>query len=437
MDLAGIDRAAVARALAQIGEREDDLVDAFFERSEVVESGDAGEGPGLRLRLESGFALRLRRGERTWLVSRDGLDPRHFAEAARQVARLQPRGAIIEPVLGGAAGDPEAPEESDELAQFPRRVESAVRSHHAAFPVRFTVRRHRRIVQAIGPRLVAEPQSERFWSVRAETPWGRHGGLFTALDEAAAMSLAQALLLRFRARDAAPPASAQGAISLGPAAAAVFLHEAVAHALEADTLALGGNPGAAIGVRLGALCLDVLDDPAGAPVAVRRDTDDEGAPVLRRWLLRGGVVEQPLADGQWARRSAALLPGAARRASRHELPAPRSHHLELLARADPGPPAAGSLHFPFAQRGALDGRSGVFTLDFPCGHRYGENGKPAEPVGRCRLRGRLADLLGAVVAVGGQAQFAGAGWCAKGGQKLPVWARSPALFLEGALVEDR
>jgi hypothetical protein len=46
------------------------------------------------------------------------------------------------------------------------------------------------------------------------------------------------------------------------------------------------------------------------------------------------------------------------------------------------------------------------------------------------LRGRVADLLTRVVAVGSQAKPAGAGWCAKGGQKLPVWATAPALRLE-------
>jgi predicted Zn-dependent protease len=58
-------------------------------------------------------------------------------------------------------------------------------------------------------------------------------------------------------------------------------------------------------------------------------------------------------------------------------------------------------------------------------------------VGACRLRGRLADLLGAVVAVGGEARLAGAGWCAKGGQKLPVWAHTPSIHLAGATLESR
>ncbi len=430
MDLAGIDSGAVARALAQVVERDEDFVEAFFERSELVESLE-GAGPGLRVVREEGLAVRLRRGERTWMASRDALDGRRFAEAVRQVARIQPRGAIIEPELSvpPATAAPEAPE----LREFPRWVERAVRARHAAFPARFTVRRHRRAVQVVGARLVPEPENECFWSVRAELPWGVHGALFASLDEAAAASLAEALLLRFRARDAAPPTAGRHDVVLGPDATAVFLHEAVAHALEVDSLALAGNPGAAIGVALGASCLDVFDDPAGAPDGVRRSTDDEGSPVLRRWLLRGGVVEQPLADLRWAGRSAAFLPGGARRASRHVLPGPRSHHLELLAAPGASEPPSDGLVFAFAERGALDPRSGVFTLEFPCGQRL--RGDVATPVGRCRMRGRLVELLGSVTALGAQARVAGAGWCAKGGQKLPVWARTPSLHLRGAALE--
>ena len=284
------------------------------------------------------------------------------------------------------------------------------------------------------PHLLPPPESETFYSYRVELGWGELGGLLLELDAATAEGMAGRLAEAFRSREAAPPESGFTTVLLGPAATATLLHEAVAHALEADTLAEAGSPEAAHGVRLSAASLDVLDDPGGAPHPVRRQSDDEGTPVVPRWLLRGGVVDQPLADQGWSRRLPGLQPGAGRREGRHRLPAPRSSYLrllpgegtleELLGRAGSG------LYLAEPRRGRLDARTGDFTLAFAHGRRI-RAGALHEPVGPCMLRGRVADLLGGVAAVGGRAVAGGAGWCAKGGQRLPVWAAAPELLLAG------
>jgi predicted Zn-dependent protease len=486
-----LDTAAVARTLAQIAEQPDDVADAYFEQREEVELPPEDDAPGLRIWREEGFAVRLLRGQRTWMASRDGIAERPFAEALRQVARALPPVGYPEPRLraapmpfgdaapggafgasggsgvagagaaggagamraaraGSAAGTLGAAAAADargaagfadlahELRDFPQAVARAIRAHHVGIPVRLTLRRHRRWLQVVGSRLVPEPQSEAFYSCVLESQWGRYGALLPRLDAAAAEQVAAAAVGLFRARNAAVPASFRGVAVLAPAAVAVLLHEAVAHALEADTLARGGRPEAAIGLALAAPCLDVLDDPAAAPAEVRRTSDDEGLPVSRRWLLRRGAVEQPLADTAWSRLSPALVPGAGRRGSRHLPPGPRSTHLELLpgdaAESDLLAQANGGLHLPAASRGGLDALSGEFTLRFPHGRRI-RRGALAEPVGPCLLRGQVADLLARATAVGRETVAAGAGWCAKGGQKLPVWATAPALRLEGVAVE--
>jgi predicted Zn-dependent protease len=426
----GLDTAGVARALSQVADRPGDLADAFFERTEEVELVPDGGGPGLRLRREEGFALRLVRDGRTWLAARDQVQPRAFAEALRQVARALPAAAYPEPVL---APDQPGPPRALELLEFPAAVERAVRAEHVAFPLRLALRRHRRWVQVVGPRLVPAPEVETFYSVTLETPWGRHGALLPALGPAAASAVAASAVAIFRAREAAPAAAGRVPAVLGPNAAAVLLHEVVAHALECDTLALGGAVEAAVGVQLGAAGLDVLDDPAAAPAGVRRTTDDEGLPVCRRWLLRNGVVEQPLADALAARASPALIPGAGRRSSRHLPPVPRSHHLELLPgeleEAELLGGAEGGLLVPEVSRGSLDPLSGEFRLEIPHARRI-RRGAAAEPLGRTVLRGRVADLLARITGVGRTPVAAGAGWCAKGGQKLPVWATTPALRVD-------
>ncbi len=435
MPFSQLDAAAIARALSQLAEQPEDLADAYFERREELALAPEGAGPELRVLREEGFAVRLVRGGRTFFASRDGIEGKTFAEAVRQVARAQPSANYPEPALALVPWD--AAPEAAELADFPGLVARAIRAHHVGFPLRLTVRRHRRFVAVVGARLAAAPESELFYSVAAELAWGRHGALFPALDAAAAARVAAACVAIFRARGASPPALAAGVAVLAPAAAAILLHEAVAHALEADTLAATGRPEAALGLRIGAACLDVLDDPAAAPAPVRRATDDEGSPVCRRWLLRRGAVEQPLADALWSRLSPACLPGAGRRGSRHLPPGPRSTHLELVpgeaAEGDLLADAEGGLYLEAASRGALDAVSGEFVLHFPHARRI-RGGAAADILGPCALRGRVADLLTRVTAVGREAQPAGAGWCAKGGQKLPVWATTPALRLEGVAI---
>lgn len=429
-----LDTAAVARALSQIADQEEDLADAFFERSETVTLPPDDEPPGVRVVREEGFAVRLVRGEKSWMAARDGMEPRAFSEALRQVARAMPAAAYPEPRLEVASWEPAVAVE--ELATFVPDLQRRLRERHVAFPLQLTVQRHRRWVQVVGPQLVPEPQTEHFYSCSADQPWGRFGTLLPALDEEYKDRVAEELLEAFKARHAQPPEGFRGTVVLAPNASAVLLHEAVAHALEADTLALGGRPDSAVGVPLGASGLDILDDPEAAPEGVRRSADDEGIATSRRWLLRDGVVEQPLADRFWAAGSERLSPGAGRRSSRFLPPAPRSTHLEVL----PGELSdqdlladAEGLYVNAAERGSLDPLTGVFRLVIPHARRI-RQGEIADPVGRCVLQGRVGDLLTLVVGIGSRVQRAGAGWCAKGGQKLPVWASTPALRLEGVEV---
>ncbi len=435
VDLAELDTVAVGRGLAQIADRQGDVVDAFFERLEEVELPPADEAPGPRWRREEGLAVRLLRRGRTWLASRDAIDAEAFKGAVRQVARALPAATYPPPRFRAAA--PAAALDLAELRAYPAAVARLLERRYVGLPLRLTVRRHHRWTRVIGSRLAADPQEERFYSCVAELPWARHGAVLERLDEAAAAELVEGLLGLYRARRSPPVEPGRVTVVLAPAAAAVLLHEAVAHALETDTLALGGRPEAALGVRIGPASLGVLDDPSALPAAIRRTADDEGMPVVRRWLVREGAVEQPLADRFAAACSSRLTPGAGRRGSRHQPPVPRSSHLEMVpgeaGLEDLLAAAEGGLYVPIATRGRLDPLRGDFTLQVPFARRVRE-AAAGEFVAPLRLTGRVAELLDAVVGIGGEARFAGAGWCAKGGQKMPVWATVPPLLLEGVAV---
>lgn len=438
MLLDDIDHQAIARALAQIADQPTDLADAFFEWQEQIELPPDDQAPGLRVWRENGLALRLVRQGRTYLAGRDQISSEQFDDALRRVARAMPRAPYPQPRFGPGIW-PQAPDAS-EMLTFPAAVQKAVREHRVSLPLRLTVRRHRRTSLVVGPQVSSSVQEESFYSLTVELPWrARHGTLLTTLDDEAAAKLARSLVAAQRSQEAAPPGSSKEPCVLGPAATAVLLHEAIAHTLEADTLALSGHPEAAVGTKIAGPEISVIDDPGSAPEGVRRTCDDEGAPVVRRFLLRDGAVDQPLCDQLWARQSEVLIAGAGRRGSRHLPPGPRSTHLELASgehsRQELLADAEGGLFLPEAERGRLDPISGQFTLHFPFGRRI-EHQTPGAPVGPCRLSGHVTDLLAAITGISHEKSPEGAGWCAKGGIKLPVWATVPYLRLQGVVIES-
>lgn len=102
---------------------------------------------------------------------------------------------------------------------------------------------------------------------------------------------------------------------------------------------------------------------------------------------------------------------------------------DLLAEADRG------LYFTEVSNGRLDPLSGRFTIFLPYGRRINA-GSVGDLVGPCKLSGTVSGLLSGIDAVGRDLESAGAGWCAKNGLKLPVWASSPAVRIGAAEVKS-
>ncbi len=178
MTWAKLETAAVARALAAIAAEPGDLAEVYFERRVDAEWPPAEARCGLRICSEEGLAVRLVRGDRAWVASRDGITGGELASALRQVARAQPA-AMVEPEL--AVGPlPTVPVAT--LRSFAGELERAIRRHHVAFPFRLTTRWHRRDLQVVGPRWVPESEREVFYSLDVDLPWGRFGALATALQ---------------------------------------------------------------------------------------------------------------------------------------------------------------------------------------------------------------------------------------------------------------
>ena len=432
--LDALDTGAVARALALVAGPGDEIADVYYERrSELALSTDESEA-ALRRRHERGLAARLVRAERSWLASRDDDSPAELQAALRAVARALPAALPSPEPFPEPSSEPSDAEPVEELRGFPAKLERALRKRLVAFPYRLELRRHERVSRVVTTRMASPVEREIFASVDAAAEFGRCGELATRFDDELAERFAERLAVRFRARSAPPPPAGHPTLLFAPAAAAVALHEAVGHALEADLLALSGNPSSADGILLGPATLDVLDDPTGAPGLANRTVDDEGVPCARRWLVRAGRVAQPLADLRLARKFGELLPGSGFRADRHAAPLPRMHHLELFAGDESASAllaeAEGGLAVGEIESGTLDAATGRFTLAVP-GARRIRGGELVDAVGRFTIRGKVGALLGGLVASGARREAAGAGWCAKAAQRRAVWATVPALVVAG------
>ena len=430
------DVSAPADALSRLAARADQQFEAFFERLETVELLPQGAPNRVRLRKEQGLGVRRIENGRSRLAAADTISGPAFAACCDRVAGTARSIGTAPPRIRTASWPALR---LAELEQAESRLTRAVNRRRVGFPMEITARRHRRQVQVIRSPIAAPPQFEEYYSLQVTTPWGVWGGLVPSLADEDLDPVALRLVDRLRSRGLAPHRRAPGVVVLGPNAAAVLLHEVVAHALEADTLGLSGAPDQVVGLKLGGPELDVVDDPRSAPLACKRSNDDEGTAVISRWLLRRGRVRQPLADLAWAERCPSMIPGAARRASRHRLPGPRTTHLELLPGTIPErelfAEAVGGLYIGEFDRGNLDPLDGRCVLRAPCGRRIGASG-PVDHTGPIEIRSRAVDLLAAVSAVADRPLAGGAGWCAKDGALMPVWARCPSIRLEGLQVAD-
>lgn len=426
-----IDASAVARSLSQVAVGSG-AAEVFIE---ALESARIGPDGAPRIRRESGFAVRVRDGHRLRMASEDALDADAFQRALVSVASVRPQAPYRPP--HGACRWQDEPSPS-ELASFVRELKEGLRRRQVAVDYSLDLQRIRRQVIVVGTQLTHQPQNEDFYSLRLDLPWGSLGRLSIGLNESVRDQLERLIAAAVRASSADPMSAGRTDLLLSPQVAGVVFHEAVGHALEADVLNRTGAVEGARGVRLSTTELSVLDDPAAALEGVSRFADDEGVPVTRRWLLRRGVVEEPVADNHWATRVEGLTAGCGRASDRHHAPAPRIHHLNVLPGSttweDMLSEADGGWFVPEVTSGRLDSHSGVVEILFGWGRRI-EDGKVGATAGRFRVRMHLGELLSRVAVLGDTASFSGAGWCAKDGHRLPVWATSPAVLLRDVEVE--
>ena len=213
----------------------------------------------------------------------------------------------------------------------------------------------------------------------------------------------------------------------------VWLHEAVGHHLEADTVAAGGSPFAGSrGQRIAAETITLIDDTTHEGGRGTYPFDDEGTPACRTTLIENGVLRSFLTDRRTAKPPALPRTGNARRQDYRHAPLPRMTNLLLL----PGPtdPAdliadvADGLYVQDVGHGVVQ-PGGGFAFEVLEGYRI-EQGRLGAPVAGARLVGTGPEVLGGVVGVGRDFEVdAARGLCKKAGQVVPVSVGMPTVLV--------
>jgi TldD protein len=193
-------------------------------------------------------------------------------------------------------------------------------------------------------------------------------------------------------------------VVLDPGAAGAMLHAALAHRLEGD-----GPAPLRIGSVIGSPLLTIGDDPSASPLRGTIAYDDEGSPAQPTMLIRSGVVIARLHSRQSAGLSGEAPTGSARASSFRHLPAARVTNFYLArgegTRDDLLSGIRSGLYVNDLRGAEWDGERLVLTVGEGSMIR---DGRLAEPIHECVVRGTLAEWLGGVEGVAGDFQWNGA-----------------------------
>jgi TldD protein len=444
-------RDALARggALADLFVESVDAVSASIEGGEVRAAGRAaGRGAGLRVLTSDG---------RTLLASSTDLAQGTLAALARDLAEL-----ASGPPTPGARDLPGAPVDASdgddgpaaplealvELASLADRAARGVDRRVAELRVHVRDRDRRFDLAAsdatcvrvhtrravLGVEVVATDGGVTQTSHEAIGGVGGHSRLAPGEVEALARSVATRAVRMLGARPA--PAGTMTVV-LAAEAGGTFVHEAVGHALEADTVLEGLSVfGDRLGQRIAAPGITVVDDPTLPGMNGSFAVDDEGVPARRVVLVEDGVLRAFLLD----RRAALLMGGESggkgRRESFRHRPlvrmsnttiAPGGHDPEALVRD-----TRRGLLVVRMGGGEVDTVTGQFVFEVNEAYLI-ERGQVGAPVRGATLLGDCATVLGSIDGVGRDLGFA-LGTCGKAGQDVPVTDGEPTLRIPRLVV---
>lgn len=469
LDPAGLDVAAIGRALGELAGAGADLADLSFEttrtRTWQLEDGRVTSG-GFNLRQGVG-ARSVHGGNVSFAHSADVRETAllETVRAVRALARRgdgahHPQGIALDRRAGShalyAPIDAVAVEDAAAWIELLERIDGLAR---AADPRIVRVDANVRVQDSTV--LIANADGELAADVRPTTilammviaeqhgrrARGRAGlGGRLGLDGFGAASVESMVTTAVRMAltnlEAIPAPVGEMSVVLGPGYPGVLFHEAVGHGLEGDhhrkrMSAFDGK----IGERIAAPGVTVIDDGGLAGRLGSLGIDDEGTPPDRTILVEDGVLTGLMQDRLNAGLMNARSTGNGRRQSYAHLPMPRMTNTflatgehdpaEILASIDRGIYAT---EFDGGQVDIVTGRFNFTTIEA----WLVEKGKLVAPVEGATLIGVGHEALRHVAMVGNDLAFdSGMATCSKQGQTLNVGVGQPSLRIDRMMVGGR
>jgi TldD protein len=232
---------------------------------------------------------------------------------------------------------------------------------------------------------------------------------------------------------AKPAPSGRFDVVLDQELAGVFIHEAVGHASEADTVLEGDSClEGKIGQKIGSEMVTVRDDPTLLRYGYY-PYDSEGMPSHNTVIIEKGVMRAYLNS----RESAAKLGGLPGNARAGGLARPIVRMSNTFI--DNGTmtkeevfEGVNGIYLKGSRGGQVNTGEGVFQFNAVMGYLI-KNGQIGEAIRDVSLSGNTLKTLNSIVRVADDLKFS-SGRCGKGGQGVPVGDGSPHVLVKDAVV---
>jgi TldD protein len=422
----------------------------------ALDDGDIDAAAVVR---DSGTALRLVQGERTFFANANTDDPRRLQDMARDLAATldgSPRQApdvfhqVPAVALAAAEQPPSQVAIADKVAIL-HRADAAARgadSRVSQVTARYMdvvqdVEIHNsdgeqaqdtRVITTLAVQVLARQDEELRTGYEADSHTQGFEMFTTLPPEVTAGRATRQALLQL---EAAPAPAGTFMVVLSSRAGGTMVHEACGHGLEGDFADKGlsvytGRQGEQVASPL----ITVVDD---GTLPGRRGTcryDDEGTPTSRVVLIENGILKGFLHSRRSARHLGESPTGNGRRESFRHLPIPRMRNT-MIAPGSEDPDAIlasvkDGIFVAHMGGGEVDIASGQFV--FHCAEAYRiRDGKLAEPLRDATLAGNGPEILRTIDRVGSDLGFQ-VGTCGKDGQGVPVADAQPTLRIPAIVV---